>query len=98
MMHLKPYDEIIGVLTDVHSNNEMLTLHFSIKSRIDIPKESIKEKEIKKLIGKHIGIMNSGNKYNIRKIKEKNENLYQLPDMKWVIEISIKKIMRTEYE
>ena len=36
MMHLKLYDEVVGMLTDVHSNNEMLTLHFSINRYVNL--------------------------------------------------------------
>ena len=71
-MQLKPYQEIVGNLTDVITNDEITKAIFSMMLEIEIPNEKIDNVKLRKYIGDKIGILNNEGKIMIRKITIKN--------------------------
>jgi hypothetical protein len=64
--HLRPYEEINGRIKDISKENGMLLVTFSIEKTIAISEKTNINEKIQQLIGKHVGILNSGDNYHIR--------------------------------
>lgn len=68
-IRLKPFNEIIGTLTDVQFSKNEIKLYFSIIKEIELPVTALGEEKLKNLIGKKAGIIQLHNEYKIRKIR-----------------------------
>ena len=55
---LEPYNEIIGILLDVKSEEDQIKLLFIIMYEIVLPKDVFIYEQIKEMLGKHVGILN----------------------------------------
>jgi hypothetical protein len=64
--HLGPFEECSGILKNISKKNGMLLVTFSIEKTIAISQKTNINERIQQLIGKHIGILNSGDNYHIR--------------------------------
>jgi len=73
-MQLKPYQEIVGNLSNIITEDHVTIAIFSMMFEVDFPQDSFKDNDLKKFIGKRIGILNSNGKYRIRIIKRKGGN------------------------
>jgi len=73
-MHLKNFEEIIGTLTIIDTDENNINLTFSIERKIMIPKEETLEKKLDKLLGKKIAIFNDGSGFRTREINDKQES------------------------
>jgi hypothetical protein len=65
-LYLEPYQEIIGVLQEIHTNQLVLVAVFQIRHEIEI---YIDQKELEPYIGKKIRIFNNNGQYIIREEK-----------------------------
>lgn len=70
-MQLKPYQEVVGTLTNVVNTDEGTTAIFSMIQEVNLPLDMRDLKDLEKFVGKRIGIINSDGKYLIRLIKRK---------------------------
>jgi hypothetical protein len=70
-MQLKPYQEIVGNLSDVITNNDFTKAIFSIMLEVDIPIDDIDELKLRKYVGQRVGLLNNNGEIRIRKIKRK---------------------------
>jgi len=64
-MQLKPYEEIIGVLTDLRSSGNKTTLVFSCEKTIEIPVNEVPQTIIQSK-GQRIGIIRVEDGYKTR--------------------------------
>ena len=69
-MQLKPYQEIVGNLTDIKSNEVYNKAIFSMIMEVDIPRDAIEVAELKNYIGERIGIFNNNGEIRIKKMKK----------------------------
>ncbi len=67
-MQLKPYQEIVGLLTDIKSDGDYAKAIFSMMVEVDLPRDVINVGELKNFIGKRIGLLNNDGKIKIRKV------------------------------
>ena len=67
-MQLKPYQEIVGLLTDIKSEGGCNTAIFSMMMELDLPLDAINVVELKNFIGKRIGLLNNDGKIKVRKV------------------------------
>jgi hypothetical protein len=65
---LSPNTEIIGVLLNIEKNKEKNVLTFCITKKILIVEGSL-QVDLKKYLGKKIGLINLGDTYRVREIK-----------------------------
>jgi len=72
---LKSGSEIVGRLIGLYDKELTITLIFSTQIEVEIPKKSFSQDTLKSMIGKKIGLINFDEKYKIRKIKLKKNNL-----------------------
>jgi len=65
-MNLKNGQEIIGTMKDVQHDDEIVKITFLINYEIEVPRDKIHYKNLQKLIGNRIGILNINDSYKIR--------------------------------
>ena len=72
---LKPYNEIVGTLTDIRSgDNNKIILVFSLKKFIEVPQDAIEQDILYGMKGERIGVINIEGKFKIRKVKRRLKN------------------------
>ena len=76
-MILKPFQEIVGTLTEIEVKDGCIMLVFAIEREIEIPTAAISHDRLDQIKGQRIGLLNNSEKYFIRKINEKEMKEYE---------------------
>jgi len=74
---LKPFQEIVGTLTEIEVKDGCIMLVFAIEREIEIPTAAISHDRLDQIKGQRIGLFNNSEKYFIRKINEKEMKEYE---------------------
>lgn len=61
--------EIVGILTDIISEDGQMKVLISAQKEIMIPDGALSLGELKELLGKHVGIINVDGEYRIRVVR-----------------------------
>ena len=69
-MKLQNNSEVVGTLTDIHTDNKQNILVCCFKKEIAIPVDSISQDKLTSLVGRKVGILYCNTKYFIREIKK----------------------------
>ena len=69
---LRPWEEVIGVLNNLSTNNGKLILSISLSINLKIPDQSVNRKMLEKVLGHHVGILRTDSGYLIRVFKTPN--------------------------
>jgi hypothetical protein len=72
-MKITNLSEIIGTLIKIENNNNIYNLIFSIRRKIELPKNVLSNEKLKLLLNKKIGILNCNGEYKIRELEKLKE-------------------------
>ena len=73
-MFLRPFQEILGHLKSISSDEQHLKITLTHNFEINIPSDAVLSGKLKNLLGKKIGIINIDGNYKIREIKNREIN------------------------
>ena len=69
---LRPWEEVMGVLNNLSTNDGKLILSISLSINLEIPDQSVNKKMLEKVLGHHVGILRTDSGYLIRVFKTPN--------------------------
>ena len=71
-LNLGDCSEVVGVLSEVVSDSDDVTLVFSIFTEVAVPLDAVDVVQLKALVGRRIGVFRVGDSFKVRKIVRKD--------------------------
>jgi len=69
---LRPWEEVVGVLNNLTTNNGKLILSISLSINLEIPNHSVNKETLEKALGHRVGILRTDSGYLVRDFKTSN--------------------------